>query len=354
MQAKQQRNKKAVKFIPPEEHQALLSEVSGFVAAVGRRGTAEALELGRQLARAKVVLPEKSFGKWVKQECGLTTRHAWNCIAPVERFSASQQDQLVAAAVKPTVMVMLATAEEAKIVEVLGRIVAGEQFTVGQVKQLIKGDARERAPAAMGGAAGLRRAAEAKLKAELERFFKLGKAALKVVEQAAEDIRKGKHVAKTKLADKVEANCQEARALLSSAISPVMAASTTPIEWEKARQIIARLGDSPRWPGKTEFAPWITDEVLPALRFVVHGTPAPGKDIEAESDLSGMGASELAEDGEGEEKTIDDAFFASRAAVVNAPPQGSPRLRIVAPPALVPRDLAEEPEAEAIDTPTAS
>lgn len=351
MQTNEQRNKEkaAAKFVAPEEHRQLLAEVSGAIAAIGRHDTAQALDRGRQLARAKAVLPEKSFGKWVKQECGLTTRQAWNYIVPVERFSEQQQEQLITAAVKPTVMATLATAEAEKIAELLALIVAGEQFTVGQMKLRIKGNAPEKAPSEAGGTAGLLRAANAKLKAESEMFGKLVKIVLKAVEQAAADLHRGKHLAKTTLAEKVEIHSQKASALLRSVIEPVQAVAETPRDWEKARQIISRLGDSPRWPGRMDFPSWVTDQVLPALRFIVHGTPISGEgavDIEVLVDSP-------VDDTDGEPTAADpaeDSASSGEAEIAATATPSARRIRLAAPPALVPDEPVLTPETPELGT----
>ena len=43
--------------------------------------------------------------------------------------------------------------------------------------------------------------------------------------------------------------------------------------WRKVQRLLYRLGDSPRWPGRAVFPAWLVDDVLPMLRFVVHGEP---------------------------------------------------------------------------------
>lgn len=333
MQTKKQKtqNRAEAKFVAPTEHQSLLSEVSGFIAAVWRHDTATALEVGRRLARAQEVLPEKSFGRWVKQDCGMTTRQAWNYTICVKVFTLEQQEQLVACAVKPTLMTTLATAQGDKIEELLARIVAGKRFTVSQLKTLIKGNAPNKAEANLGGTAGLLRAAQAKLKAESDMFGKLAKLILKAVEQADADLRKGKHVAKTTLAAKVEVNSQKASALLSSVVEPVQYVAATPSEWEKARRIMARLGDAPRWPGRAEFPEWIMEHVTPALRFVVHGRPTGMAQSEPEPLPGKQKGAEIFENGEaGTEAIVDDALAAltglietvssKRTRVVDVPP----------------------------------
>ena len=323
------KNKPRGQYVVPEEHRKLLKEVAVAVAAIGRLDTAQAFERCRQLSRAKAVLPEKSFGKWIKQDCGLTTRQGWNYII-LQRFDEQQQEQLVAAAVKPTVMATLATAEAAKMAELLTRIGGGEHFTVAQIKQLVKADLPKKAPAAVGGTAGLLRVANAKLKAESDMFGKIAKVVLKAVEQVTADLQNGKHVAKTTLAEKVESQCQKASALLRSVIEPVQSVAVTPKDWEKARQIISRLGDSPRWPGRSAFPVWVTDQVLPALRFVVHGTPISGEQTGSVGALKSS-AVDRGDDNLSEVSTINNG-----AETIATPASPGHRSRLAATPALAP------------------
>ena len=347
-------SKTAETFVAPEEHRPLLSEVSGFIASLGRRDAAEALELGRQLIRVKSVLPEKSFGKWLKLECGMTVRNAWNHTIRVEKFTVEQQELLIAAAVKPTVMTIIATADAPVITELLGRILSGEQFTVSKVKQRIKGDTPAKAATEGGGANGLRRAVDARVKVDLEVINKLVKRSLKAVELIVADIRKGKHVPKTRLATAVEADCQKAGILLSAVISPRGSDAPLPVEWEKARQIISRLGDSPRYPGREEFHDWVVDAALPALRFVVLGEAFPGT-----AALIGQVAVDIADDGENNtaEHDADQATAAVADGLLNEEINGGAgdhakeapaRTRLANVPSIAPIELsAPEPEVQA-------
>ena len=267
------------------EHQPLLDEVCDAVQSVRRRTAAEAFEVGYQFSRAKGVLPEKMLGRWISATCGYTPRQGRNYIA-IHEHLADYRERLEAAVVMPTVMFVLASAEPEKIEEVICMIEGGERLTVAQVTQRVKGDTvpTQEKQADVGGMAGLRRAAEAKLKADIALFGTLTKQVLKEVEMAAEKISKGKNVAKNGLAAKIEVDCRQAHDLLSSAIAPMHSGfnergNLRPGEvegsaaWKKVQRLLYRLGDSPRWPGRTEFPAWLVNHVLPTLRFVVHGEP---------------------------------------------------------------------------------
>lgn len=266
--------KKAPAVVIPAEHEPLLIEVHDSVKAMGRRTTGQAYELGYQLARAKAVLPEKMFGRWTSTVCGYTPRQGRNYVAIHEHLQAHRA-RLEAAAVVPTILFVLASAKPEKIEAVLAVVESGERLTVDQVKNLIK-DGDEGQPerkAAVGGLAGLRRAAEAKMKDELAFFTDLSKRILKTVEPLAELLAKGKHVSKKAFADKVEVDAYKAASLLRSVIFPKQVdASQTgdrePVDalaggWSGAPALFGRLGDSSRWPGKDEFPAWVLETVLP-------------------------------------------------------------------------------------------
>jgi len=322
MQTRKQREAAKSAKKPPvmqvaPEHQPLLDEVCEAVQSVRRRTAAEAFLLGYQFSRAKDVLPEKMLGRWISATCGYTPRQGRNYIA-IHEHLAEYRERLEAAVVMPTVMFVLASAEPEKIEEVLRVIEGGERLTVTQVKQRVKGDkvpTQEKQPD-VGGMAGLRRAAEAKLKADIALFGHLTKQALKEVEAAAEKISKGKNVAKNGLAAKIEIECRQAHDLLASAVAPMHSSFNErgnlssgegegSATWRKAQRLLYRLGDSPRWPGRTEFPAWLVNDVLPMLRFVVHGEPMragtelPAREDDAPLDETASEDAEAATDGEG-------------------------------------------------------
>lgn len=279
----------AATLTPAEE--AVLVEVSGFFASIGRRTTGDALDLGNHLLRAKNLLPEKRFGKWVAAECHITPRSA-RLYLDIIKLS-DRRERLVSSAVSPTIMFALASADNAKIEEVLVTIEKGERLTVAKVKAMVKGEQTVAAKPVdvTGGAAGFLKAATAKVKQETEDFGRFTKNALKHVEKAADALTKGKHVSKTSLANLVEMDCQKASALLRSAIAPIATTAdmSSNSAWHRAQRTLGMLGDAPRWPGRAEFPVWVMGEALRVLRFVVHGTP-----IEVETGSSEMSLSPAA------------------------------------------------------------
>lgn len=99
----------------------------------------------------------------------------------------------------------VATPQTKRARQDLAVVESGERLIVGQVKKLAKDDdeSQPEQKVAIGGMAGLRRAAEAKMKDELTFFTELSKRILREVEQVAELLARGKFVPKKALADVV-------------------------------------------------------------------------------------------------------------------------------------------------------
>jgi hypothetical protein len=255
------------------EHAPLLRDVAAAVAAVKRRDAEQSYELGEHLARAKDVLPEKALGAWVKENCGFTPRLARSYIA-VHTHLQAFRSRLVAAAVKPTILLTLANADIDKVGEVVEAIEAGGRLSVVQVKRMLKPDAvTEDAVIPAGGRQGLMRAAHEKLKTHTAHFAKEAAVVLKQVEVAVTALQSGKHVAKSALFDKLGSAAGRARDHLSNAVE-----TEADRDWKAVSSTLGRLSDLPRWPGRAEFPDWLVGEVLPRLRFAVLGaseTPAP-------------------------------------------------------------------------------
>jgi hypothetical protein len=249
------------------EHAPLLSEVAAAVAAVKRRDAEQSYELGEHLARAKGVLPDKALGNWVKENCGFTPRLARSYIA-VHTHLQAFRSRLVAAAVKPTILLTLANADIDKVGEVVEAIEADGRLSVVQVKRMLKPDAgSEDAAIPAGGRQGLMRAAHEKLRSHTALFGKEAAVVLKQVEVAVTALQAGKHVAKSALFDKLGSAAGRARDHLSNAVE-----TEVDKDWKRVRLALGRLSELHSWPGRTEFPGWLVGTVLPLLRFAVLGT----------------------------------------------------------------------------------
>lgn len=286
---------KAADDVSPEDVSELRA-IGEDIRSLGRRTNLQAYELGGYLARAKAILPERELGAWVKAICKFTPKTARNYIAVYENLSL-YKERLVATATSPTVLFVLAYAEEQKVEEVLTALEAGEELTVAQVKQMVGvSTAKKAAPDAeslnMGGLAGLRKVADLKIEQDAVRFLGLTTSILKKVEKALEPLARNRAVLKGALCDAVTYDCRHAHDLINSLAAPLRPDVTPHLNWRpeklpdgtnwrKVQALLHRMGGTEDWPDRASFVPWLQNEVVPLLRFVVHGEPLPG-DVEEE------------------------------------------------------------------------
>lgn len=265
--------------------------------SLGRRTTAQAYEIGDYLSRAKSILPEKELGAWIKEVCKFTPKTGRNYTA-VHTNLMDYKERLEAAAVAPTILFVLAYAERQYVEAVIAAIEAGEQLTVAQVKAMVGVAAKKRVASSdealnVGGIAGLRKAAELKTSQDMAQFHGLMAAVLKRVEVAMEPLAKGRAVKKGQLQDAIIYDCRHAHDLLNSIAAPMKAEMVQSMNWRPARLpegsawrkvqvLLHRMGGADDWPDRTGFVDWLRDEVVPLMRFVVHGEPL----VSAEEDLA--------------------------------------------------------------------
>lgn len=270
--------------ISPEQEGELKALGEGIL-SLGRRTTEQSLELGGYLARAKSILPERAFGAWVKAICKFTPKTARNYIAVYEHLS-EYKDRLVTAAVAPTTLFVLAYAEQPDVERVISAIEAGEQLTVAQVKTMVGAvpakKATNDAVLDVGGMAGLRKIAELKVEEDSVKFLQLTTGILKRVEKAMEPLAQNRAVFKGPLQELIMDDCKHAHDLINSIAAPLQPAMVASVNWRPARltegttwrkvqELLSNMGGANGWPGKDDFVPWLQAEVIPLLRFVVHG-----------------------------------------------------------------------------------
>lgn len=175
------------------------------------------------------------------------------------------------------------------VAAVIDRIEAGERLTVKAVKIALGTAPKPKAKSAqyldLGGPAGLRKASDAKLATDTAIFQRLTKSVLAEVKEAVKPLAEGKRVVKNGLAAMIELDCRHACELLNAIIAPVTPyafderRTWRPVDldqttgWGQAQKLLHWLGMEPDWPGSADFGPWVRDEVLPMLCFVVHGEP---------------------------------------------------------------------------------
>ncbi|OAP39046.1 hypothetical protein AU381_08040 [Sinorhizobium glycinis] len=326
-------------------------ELSGLredIRSLGRRTTAQAIELGGYLARVKAILPEKALGAWIKAVCKFTPKTGRNYIA-VHANLIDYKERLEAAAVAPTVLFVLAYAEQPDVERVISAIETGEQLTVAQVKAMVGVEARRKVATTdealnVGGIAGLRKAAELKTTQDVAQFHGLMSAVLKRVEKAMEPIAKGRAVKKGMLQEAIVYDCRHAHDLLNSIAAPMKAELVAHVNWRPARlpegsawrtvqALLHRMGGVDGWPDRTEFVGWLQAEVIPALRFVVHGEALTSTEEEMEiadtsDDLASQEPAEASDRVQrGEEATLARINSVFNGMIAPASPAGASRKR---------------------------
>ncbi|MCM2477764.1 hypothetical protein HGO38_30420 [Rhizobium sp. CG5] len=266
------------------EAKSALQRAADKIIALNKKSGAHAYDLGCTFAEAKPLVPEKAFGKWLATFSDYTVRSAWNYISIHERL-ANYREQLLAHAVMPTVMFELAKGEPAEIEAVIARMADGERIRVKDVREMLG-----RKPTAKGevatfdtaGVAGLRKVAAAKTDADVARFLELTAFVLKEVEKALEPLVAKRTVKKGELSYKVHLHCRHAHDLLNSigaALTPDATAHMNwraaklpdDTAWRKVQDLLHRMGGADSWAKGRAFVPWLLNEVVPLLRFVVHG-----------------------------------------------------------------------------------
>ncbi|MFP5077411.1 hypothetical protein ACLE20_08880 [Rhizobium sp. YIM 134829] len=273
-----------------------LKTIGDGIQSLGRRTTEQSFELGSYLAEAKAILPERALGTWVKAICKFTPKSARNYIA-IHEHLAHQKERLIATRVAPTTLFVLAYADKEKVDEVVAAFEAGQDLSVAEVKTMVGTPPTKKATRGVldqGGILGLRGIAQLKLEQDATRFLTLMKDILaqveKVVKPAAGkgahpkgSVRRG-NIGKGALQEAIVTNCRHAHDLINSIAAPLQPSMAVNVglrpaklpegsNWQRVQSLLLTMGESASWPGKSDIVFWLENEVIPLLRFVVHGEP---------------------------------------------------------------------------------
>ncbi|MFB2553970.1 hypothetical protein [Ensifer soli] len=300
----------ATEEVSPEDVSELKTIGEG-IRSLGRRTTEQGFELGGFLARAKAILPERALGAWVKAICKFSTKTARNYIAIHENL-ADYKERLVAAGITSTALFVLAYADSEKVEDVLAAFEAGEDLTVAQVKTMVgatpPNKEAEENPPEIGGAAGLRRMAEIKIEQDSVKFFQLTTAILQRVNTAMQPLAKNRAVIKKSLQDLIVNDCRHAHDLINSIAAPLEPSMIAGVNWRpsklpkdsawrKVQALLYKMGSKETWPAREDFVPWLQNEVVPLLRFVVHGEALPANAEDQSRDDVAVQSEDEADDG---------------------------------------------------------
>jgi len=282
---RQTRNKSSEETFAPETETALKRAAAKLV-ALNQHSTDHAFKVGACFAEVKALVPEKAFGKWLKVFSDYSVRSAWNYVSIHERLQAYRA-QLIASAVLPTVMFELARGEPPQIEAAVARLQAGERLKVKDVREMLgtkpkKKQSSEDAILNTGGLAGLQKVAEVKIAEDAARFHQILSAVLERVLKAMEPLKAGRAVTKKGLQERIVHDCRHAHDLINSIAAPLKpntmlsmnwrpALLPTGTAWRKVQALLLQMGGVDNWPERTDFVPWLQNDVVPLLRFAVHG-----------------------------------------------------------------------------------
>lgn len=270
-----------------QEQQRRLEEIAGMIISANMSSTECAFVYGKCFAEAKAILPKKEFGGWLKGVSRYTVRSAWNFILVHERLS-EHRDMLVSAGCATTELFELAKGEPQAVSELVERIGNGERFNRTQIRSVLGIQAntpkREETELYIGGEVGLQAVVKAKIAQDTAKLRKLMSYILKEVETALLPLEVGKPVVKNSLKIAILQECRDARTMIFTVASPMTLQIETRLypgylpedtPWGRVQSILDWMSSDEKWPVRSKFVPWLQNEVVPLLRFAVHGDPLP-------------------------------------------------------------------------------
>lgn len=270
-----------------QEQQRRLEEIAGMIISANISSTECAFIYGKCFAEAKAILPKKEFGKWLKGVSSYTVRSAWNFILVHERLS-EHRDVLVSAGCATTELFELARGEPQAVSELVERIRNGERFNRTQIRSLLgiqkKAEKKSRSAVLIGGEVGLQAVVQKKIAHDMAKFRKLMASILREVALALQPLELGKPVIKSHLRISILQDCRDASTLIDVIASPMTLQIETRLypgklpedtPWGRVQRMLHLMAFEDKWPVRTDFVPWLQDEVLPLLKFTVHGDPLP-------------------------------------------------------------------------------
>lgn len=141
-----------------------------------------------------------------------------------------------------------------------------------------------------GGEDGLTGIVSAKMAADLAELRRLLSAVLQEMEAVASPDRKPKRGFRSRLKKAILQDVRDAGAILYYIATPLtlrIGSRLLPVDlpiytpWEQLGVVLSRMHCDGRWPSEDYLLPWLNDQVLPLLRFAVHGEPLPSVMTEA-------------------------------------------------------------------------
>jgi len=322
------------------EVRARLDEIVAEIVSVHRRTTGQVFDVGKWMAEAKSLQPEKRYGRWLKESCGYSVRSAWSFISVHERLG-DYRARLEKHALGTTALFDLATGEPDQINAVLDKFDEGKRLTGGEIKAIVskkEPEAEDADPSQIGGRSGLQKMVEAKRKPSMADFYRLTATVLTGVERAVARFHDGKRIVMSTLASEVETDARHASDIFKDLAVPLSPNSYMPkanlqhaslgsvTGWGAVQHSLYRLGGAGSWPARDEMEKWVVEVAHPALRFAVHGDPYvtsskpsdPHSIVAAEADGNAKENDEPVLDREDADETIPSVSEAEMDAALNS------------------------------------
>ncbi|MER8910957.1 hypothetical protein NKH99_25400 [Mesorhizobium sp. M0854] len=242
---------------------------------LGRRTTEETFDLGDQLNIAAALIPDRMFGKWAVSVSRYSRQHLFS-LMKIATVLKDHKTRLVEARMSATAMGHLASSPE-HVAEVLAEFEAGRSLTAKQIQAIVGSDNEKHdidLPN-LGGVAGLKANAQAKLKFGISEFTRNISSIIADVDAALVPSWNGKRVLKGELADKIERRARLARFQLENIalfveLNPNNSAASQVIgfpeggKWLEVTELLWVLGGRDSWP-REYLATWLNTGVLPLL-----------------------------------------------------------------------------------------
>ncbi|ESR22546.1 DUF3102 domain-containing protein [Lutibaculum baratangense] len=272
----------------PDDQIAEIEERTIAIQTIGRKTVEQALDVGEHLSHMEGILPEATWRPWLKERCDLGDKQAGNLIKVHGRFN-DRRKQLMRDRVSPTVLIALINAKDELVEYVLDAYANQQRLTVDEVKALkreasVDGEAEKLEPGDIGGAKGLKAAANLVLSAGVAELMALCKAMARDIEEALAEVG-DKRLVKDRLSKQLEIPARIVVKHIEVLLAPLefrwesgalREASHSKIptsRWREVRDLLYTLGSHRGWPASSALKVWLKDEVLPALQFVTKGEP---------------------------------------------------------------------------------
>ncbi|MBB6260383.1 hypothetical protein FHS77_000917 [Paenochrobactrum gallinarii] len=258
------------------------------IVGLGRRSTEQAFDLGAHLAKAHELIPDRTFGKWVKACCGFTDRTARNYVA-VHRKLGSHRDKLVELGAASTALFELTKADDSQVTEILLHASETGRLQIKDIRKITQVGKPEPFkttidPFEVGGIEGLSQLMAIKIRDGLKSFEKHVTEIIQIVAAELQQKAQGKRILKEQVFDEIKMLARFACAELCNLALPVAPnpavlvrieqATSFPrySDWEKVRIMLEKLSIKEHWPAATALPDWFTQEILPTLQWSISKT----------------------------------------------------------------------------------